>query len=137
MTQSRYFDPAGRVLFVATGIGRKWATYFRKLVKRIHELDLSPIDEEIAELQQRIGELQATREIVLKIRGGANAASNNGSPAGEPPLIERIKRYIKRVGLGKVPIIAADLKVSTGDVLAACRADNELEESIAGWKFSD
>ena len=45
LRQARYEDLAGRVLFVDTGIGRKWATYFRKpsgALKRVVSKHLPP-----------------------------------------------------------------------------------------------
>jgi hypothetical protein len=47
VTQHRYQDAAGRVLFTDTGIGRRWATYHRKAngsLKRLVSKTLPPRD---------------------------------------------------------------------------------------------
>jgi hypothetical protein len=68
MQQARYKRPDGQILFVDTGIGRSWATYYRKpngSLKRVVSKDLPPratMDVAEADLQRWAESHGATKE---------------------------------------------------------------------------
>jgi hypothetical protein len=108
----------------------------KKFIKRIHDLDLGPLDEQIAELKKQIAELDAMRAIVLQIRNGGQVDPPASAASQAPSIEDRVEAYLRRAGMAKPMVIAADLGTSIPQVLRVLRDGNQFEESLNGWKIA-
>lgn len=115
-----------------------------KLVAKLAQMDLAPLDEEIAEHRARIRGLEAAREIALKLRGaGLPPPQNIQGPAASEPQAKPTKTvadvvvdYLANLAMpAKATQIAAKTNVPLPAVEKALKSDDRFVETIAGWRM--
>lgn len=132
-------DPAVREKAKATIKANARKNAAKKLLAKFQELDLAPIDEEIADLRRQVSALERMREQLAMLRGQSHPqpVTQPTTAAAQPTLRVRVRQYLEASGPTKEHTIAADLGVTAGDVVSVLRGDACFERSALGWKLAD